>query len=108
MPALTRKWGAPACPPAPWRAGWLAAAWLGLALVVLLLPAGASAQEGNRAGLIVVHGDGRVVRQCVTFAEERISGYELLQRGNLPFSVEAGGFGATVCSIDGEGCNYPA
>jgi hypothetical protein len=77
-------------------------------VVALLLPAGAAAQEGHRAGLIIVHGDGRVVQQCVSFSEESISGYELLQRGNLALSVEAGGFGATVCSIDGEGCSYPA
>jgi hypothetical protein len=74
----------------------------------LLLPLTSRAQEENRAGLIVVHGDGRIVQQCVTFLEESISGYELLQRGVDELSVEAGAMGATVCSIGGEGCSYPA
>lgn len=78
-------------------------------LLALLLPQPAQAQEGdNRAGLVIVHGDGRVVQQCVTFAEESITGYELLQRAGVTLNVEAGGFGATVCSINGQGCSYPA
>ena len=35
----------------------------------------------------------RQERQCVTFAEESISGYDLLQRSGLPLSVEAGAIG---------------
>lgn len=78
-------------------------------LLALLLPQPARAQEGdNRAGLVIVHGDGRVVQQCVAFAEESITGYELLQRAGAALNIEAGGFGATVCSINGEGCSYPA
>ena len=78
-------------------------------LLLVFLPQPVRAQEGdNRAGLVIVHGDGSVVQQCVAFTEESISGYELLQRGGAALSVEAGGFGATVCSIDGEGCSYPA
>lgn len=87
---------------------------LAATLLVLLLLASmgpwheAYAQEENRAGLVVVHGDGTVVEHCVAFAEESISGYELLQRAGLALSVEAGATGATLCSIDGEGCSYPA
>jgi hypothetical protein len=77
-------------------------------LLLLLVPSTVRAQEENRAGLVIVHGDGRVVQQCVFFAEESISGYELLQRAGGALSVEAGAMGATVCSIDGEGCSYPA
>jgi hypothetical protein len=43
----------------------------------------------------------------VRFAEESITGYELLQRAGLPASVEVSAIGPTVCSIDGEGCAYP-
>ena len=87
--------------------------WAGVVLLMILLftclsPNVAQAQEENRAGLVIVHGDGSVVQQCVAFTEESISGYELLQRAGAALSVEAGGFGATVCSIDGEGCSYPA
>lgn len=86
----------------------------GVALLMILLfaclsPSVARAQEeDNRAGLVIVHGDGSVMQQCVAFAEESVSGYDLLTRAGAALSVEAGGFGATVCSIDGEGCSYPA
>jgi hypothetical protein len=79
-----------------------------LLLLALLLPDAVHAQDENRAGLVILHGDGRVTQQCVAFAEESISGYELLQRAGPALSVEAGSMGATVCSIDGEGCSYPA
>jgi hypothetical protein len=72
-----------------------------------LLPAPVAAQEENQAGLVVVYGDGRVVQQCVRFAEETISGYDLLRRSGLPSSVEASAIGPTVCSIGGEGCSFP-
>jgi hypothetical protein len=77
------------------------------ALAAALLPVGAWAQEEQRAGLVVVYGDGRVEQQCVAFDEESISGYELLQAAGLALSVEAGAVGPTVCSISGEGCSYP-
>ncbi len=79
-----------------------------LALMSLLLIASrAQAQDGARAGVIVVHGDGSVTQQCVRFDEESISGYELLKRAGLTLGVEASSTGASVCSIDGEGCNFP-
>jgi hypothetical protein len=78
-----------------------------LVAVLVLLPRVAYAQEENRAGLVVVFGDGRVEQQCVAFAEDSISGYDLLQRSGLPLSIEAGAIGPTVCSIGKEGCSYP-
>ncbi len=62
------------------------------------------AQSGNQAGLVIVHGDGRVVTRCVTFAEPEISGYTLLQRSGLGLDVSQGAAGAAICRIDGEGC----
>jgi hypothetical protein len=79
-----------------------------LVALLVLLPGVARAQDENRAGLVIVFGDGRVERQCVTFAEDTITGYQLLQRAGLPLSVEAGAIGPTVCSIDKEGCSFPA
>ena len=76
--------------------------------LLVLLPGVARAQDENQAGLVVVFGDGRVERQCVAFAEDTITGYDLLQRSGLPLSVEAGAIGPTVCSIDKEGCSFPA
>lgn len=88
-------------------AGWWSRRLLVVVLLVLL-PGAARAQDQNQAGLVVVFGDGRIEQQCVAFTEESISGYELLQRSGLPLSVEAGAIGPTVCSIDKEGCSFPA
>jgi hypothetical protein len=76
--------------------------------IVLLFAAPVAAQEENRAGLVIVHGDGSMVTQCIAFAEEAISGAELLARSKLDLSMEASGMGATICRIDGEGCDFPA
>jgi hypothetical protein len=76
-------------------------------LPALLNTAPVRAQDGARAGVIVVHGDGSMTQQCVPFAEESISGYELLKRAGLALGVEASSTGASICSIDGEGCNFP-
>lgn len=83
----------------------------GLALLLLVpllsLPAMGRAQEGNRAGVIVVKGDGEVLTACVTFSEPTISGMGLLERSGLDFTLQASGGNATVCSIAGEGCGFP-
>jgi len=79
-----------------------------LALAVLLLSsAPLSAQGGAQAGLVIVHGDGSVTTQCVAFAEESITGAELLVRSGLDVAMEASSMGATICRLDGEGCGYP-
>ncbi len=78
---------------------------LGVVLFALLpLPVFAQEGGGNRAGLIVVHGDGRVLTRCVTFTEERISGVTLLQRSGLAVDANTGPMGSAVCTINREGC----
>lgn len=83
---------------------------IGLMLVVLILSGASSAQaqETNRAGLVVTDGAGVSRSFCIDFAEDEISGYELIQRAELPLAVEASAMGVTICAIDGEGCAYPA
>lgn len=62
----------------------------------------------NRAGLVVRHGDGRVVTACVSFSEPAISGEELLYRAGLEVSVQYfSGLGTAICAINGEGCRPP-
>ena len=77
-----------------------------LCLLLLATPRRVGAQEvgTNRAGLIVVHGDGRVLTRCVTFTEDRISGVTLLQRSGLTVDANAGPMGSAVCTINSEGC----
>ncbi len=68
-----------------------------------------AATEGpHRAGLIVVHGDGRTIQQCVAFAEETVTGITLLERSGLDLNVDpSNAIGIAVCRIDNEGCSYP-
>jgi len=67
-----------------------------------------SLAESNRAGLVVVHGNGQVSKPCVLFTESQITGYDLLTRSNLDLSVDASNpTGVAVCRLDREGCTYP-
>jgi len=82
--------------------------WALLALPLFLIglavsPAMAQVKD-NRAGLVVVHSDGRVLTRCVSFSEEQITGLTLLQRSGLSFTSASGPLGSTVCALDGEGC----
>ena len=57
------------------------------------------------AGLVVRHGDGRVLYLYVPFDEPSISGAELLQRSRLALTLSPfAGLGVAVCSLDNEGC----
>jgi hypothetical protein len=59
----------------------------------------------HRAGVVVVHADGSVASRCVGFQEESISGYDLLVRGGFAPRSEVTSMGASVCSLEGQGCS---
>ena len=67
----------------------------------------ASADQPNRAGLVVTFSDGSTVSRCVEFTEGQISGAELLKRSVLPLVLWGTGAGAAVCKIADEGCDNP-
>jgi len=73
-------------------------------LLWLILPAGLMAQEENRAGLVILHEDGRVETVCVPFSEASITGSELLTRSNLVVERDVSGMGELVCRIGETGC----
>jgi hypothetical protein len=81
--------------------------FVGLAVVIDAALVQASAP--NRVGLVVVHGDGSVIKQCIEFSESQITGYDVLERSGLDLNVDvsSGGIGAGICRIDNEGCTYP-
>lgn len=61
--------------------------------------------EPHHAGLVVRHGDGRTTYAYVPFAENEISGIDLLRRSGIPqVTIPFGGLGEGVCSLEGEGC----
>lgn len=72
--------------------------------LITALPVAAQETPPHRAGLVVVHGDGRVRTRCVSFEAPQISGLTLLQRSGLAVTSGSNAMGATVCSLDGEGC----
>jgi hypothetical protein len=88
--------------------------FLGMALVAaglsLIVSWSTQAQTVNRAGLVVQFGDGSVQTYCIQFTSPSITGYDLLQAtGNLQvvYDTANSGFGAGVCKINNDGCNYP-
>lgn len=83
------------------RAGCLIAT----VIFALLIGSAATGQELHHAGLVVRHGDGRIVYAYVAFPEASISGVELLRRSGISLvTIGFGGLGEGVCTIDGEGC----
>ena len=63
------------------------------------------AQQPNRVGLVVRHGDGKTITRCIEFGEPEISGYEALTRSGLNVVASFDfGQGAAVCAIEGQGC----
>lgn len=82
-----------------------AAVMLFLLVVALVSPVAVESQNLNYAGLVVRHGDGRLIYAYVAFSEESISGVELLRRSGISLvTIGFGGLGEGVCTIDGEGC----
>jgi hypothetical protein len=81
-----------------------------LMIIGLMAIATTAAAQGpaHRAGLVVQYGDGSVQTACVAFAEDEISGIDLLDRSGIPAVTQSSGIGAAVCKIGGEGCDYPA
>lgn len=75
-------------------------------LVALLVSLPAMAQEpaGNQAALIVEYGDGRTESVCVTFAEESITGTDLLLRSGLPVGMDSTALGTSLCQVRDVGC----
>ena len=83
--------------------------WLAVVLLLLVgvgAPVDARAAQGeHRAALVVDFGDGRVVVRLVVFAEDSISGVELLQRSGLDVALLPGfGNGTALCAVEGVGC----
>jgi hypothetical protein len=84
-----------------------------LALIALLVLAavgtslpGTHAQQANRVGLVVRHGNGSTITRCVEFSESEITGYEVLTRSGLDVVTGSyAGMGMSVCALDGEGCS---
>lgn len=104
------RWGGTGRSRRPVCGGRTVARFVVLALLWALLGAPAAAGQAadgglHHAGLVVRHADGRTTYAYVPFAEEEISGLDLLARSGIPrVTVPFGGLGEGVCSLAGEGC----
>lgn len=80
-----------------------------VALTFVLGAASNSSATSNRAGVIVLHGNGQKLERCVDFTETQITGIDLLTRAGLDLNVDPSNpVGIGVCRLDREGCTYPA
>lgn len=78
---------------------------LGLFLILAIsTAAGLSAQEPNKAAVVVRLGEEQVTSLCVSFSEESLSGMDLLRRSGLAVENKVEGMGSLVCSIENTGC----
>lgn len=67
-----------------------------------------SGVEG-RAAILVQHSDGETTTACVSFEGEEIDGEELLNQSGVPYVADLGNsMGSILCSIEGDGCNFPS
>jgi hypothetical protein len=70
----------------------------------LLIGPGGQVMAGE-AAVVVRHGDGSMTYALVVFPESEITSFELLDRSTLSLTtVEFGGLGQAVCTLEGEGC----
>jgi hypothetical protein len=64
--------------------------------------------EAGRAGVVLVHGDGTLQTACVSLDPAGTSGQGLLEAAGWATAFDASNpMGVLVCSIEGEGCDYP-
>jgi hypothetical protein len=79
----------------------------GAAMVGPAAPLCAQAASTHRVGLVVEHGDGRVIRICVGFNTATITALTVLQSSGLEIGTESyGSLGTAVCQIDHEPPQY--
>jgi hypothetical protein len=79
-----------------------------LFLALVIQASAASADEGDRAALVVGFGDGQVITRCVALEAGEATGADLLTLSGLEVLVDASsGMGITVCQVEGVGCSYP-
>jgi hypothetical protein len=71
-------------------------------------PLCAQAASAHHVGIVVEHGDGRVVRQCVAFDTTTITALAVLQNSGIEEATESygPGLGQAVCQIDNEPAHY--
>jgi hypothetical protein len=70
-------------------------------------PLCARAASAHHVGIVVEHGNGTVIRQCVGFSTATVTALAVLEASGIEYAVESyGGLGDAVCQIDHEPAQY--
>jgi hypothetical protein len=88
------------------------AAWLGVGgagvLAAAVLASHPVHAAVHHAALVIQHSGGNVLTKCVAFAEEQITGLQLIQRSDVQYQAQSfGSIGSAMCQIDREPSTVP-
>jgi len=86
--------------------------WLGAATVAALMAAFLSIRPAHaaihHAALVIQHASGSVITRCVAFAEEQITGLQVVERSGVPYEAQNfGSIGGAMCQLDREPSTVP-
>jgi hypothetical protein len=76
-----------------------------LAALLSIRPAHAAI---HHAALVIQHASGSVITRCVAFAEDQITGLQLVERSNVQYEAQGfGSMGSAMCQLDREPSAVP-
>jgi hypothetical protein len=76
-----------------------------LAALLSIRPAHAAI---HHAALVIQHASGSVITRCVAFAEDQITGLQLVERSGVQYDAEGfGSMGSAMCQLDREPSTVP-
>jgi len=86
--------------------------WLGAAASAALIAALLSVRPAHaaihHAALVIQHASGSVITRCVAFAEDQITGLQLVERSGVQYDVQSfGSIGSATCQLDREPVTVP-
>jgi hypothetical protein len=86
---------------------WLSAA-VSAALIAAFLSIRPAHAAVRHAALVIQHASGSVITRCVAFAEDQITGLQLVERSGVQHEVQSfGSIGAAMCQLDREPSTVP-
>jgi len=63
----------------------------------------------HHAALVIQHSSGSLITRCVAFAEEQITGLQLIERSGVPYEAQSfGSVGSAICQLDREPSTVPS
>jgi hypothetical protein len=92
-------------------AGLAAPLWFGLWLATpgsAVRPTCAFASGAHHVAVVVEHGGGAVLTDCVAFDAAQLTGEQVMEQSGIEYATSGfGGLGKAVCQVDKEPASYP-